>query len=197
MTESATEAVPPPSPGGAGDVVKGGKPEMPATSSFALRSLNATVENRPLPDDLTRSDVYVDVRVSLERERDKGCKRTADRAEKIKETVRERLSNWYTGEEGKARYVLKVYVVIASLGSPLNALTLGAVGGRTEECLEWFLQRADGSETIKAGRAGERDIRVLFGVDRDVTQRIPRQLVRGIVTALDIADNSAIMKVQS
>src|SRR3569832_134840 len=103
---------------------------------------------------MTRADIAVDVQVSLERPEDKEHAKRLEMATKIQTTVGHKLRKWYTGNLGHAKYTLKVYVVLARPGSAMNVLTLGKLGDATEECLEWFLQSSDGSQTFKAGRVG-------------------------------------------
>jgi hypothetical protein len=86
-----------------------------------MGALNATIENE-IPDGITRADVAVDVRVSLERPEDKENKARTDLAQKVRETAERQLVKWYTGQLGTASCTLKVYVVLAREGSMLNAL---------------------------------------------------------------------------
>jgi len=190
---------------GSGGDSKQKKPEMAAaTSSFALRQLNTTVENRPIPAGVTRSDVHVDCQVSLERVEDKENKKRQELAEKIKASVEEKLRVWYPemkDTSASSPYVVKVYVVVASDGDALNSFTFGLLGSPAEVCLEWFFQRAPGaagdSETYVAGRVGERLPCGSGANDRVLVQRVTKKLVRDIVDKIGIANRSASMKVQS
>jgi len=173
---------------------------LTATSSFALRELNTTIENRPIPDDATRSDVYVDCHVSLERSADKEDPKTRRLAEDIRDVVETKLRTWYTGEKETAPYHLKVYVVVASEGGNrfVRGLTFGQAGAPAEECLEWFFQKGDGSETYKAGRVGDKDRHHVFAnLEKLLTQDIPKHLVKELVNAINIKNRSSSLKVQS
>jgi hypothetical protein len=171
------------------------RPKISGSSLFAMGALNATIENE-VPEGVTRADVAVDVRVSLERPEDKENKSRADLAQKVRETAERQLAKWYTGELGTAACTLKVYVVLAREGSMLNALTLGKVGDATEECLEWFLQASDGSKTYMAGRVGDKERLLFTNREQELTDRFPQRLVQEIVEKINIRNRSAEMKHQ-
>jgi hypothetical protein len=160
-----------------------------------MGALNATIDNE-IPPDMTRADVAVDVRVSLERPEDKENKARTELASKVRETTERKLVQWYPGELGRAAYTLKVYVVLAREGSMLNALTLGKVGDSTEECLEWFLQTSDGSRTYMAGRVGDKERLLFTNREQELTTRFPQRLVQEIVEKIAIKNRSAEMKHQ-
>jgi hypothetical protein len=165
-----------------------------------MGALNATIENNaeefPLVE-VTRADVAVDVQVSLERVEDKENKARTDLASKVKQTTERKLSQWYTGDLGKAKCTLKVYVVLAREGSVLNSLTMGRVGEATEEVLEWFLQSSDGSKIYKSGRVGDKEWLLLFANrEHELTDRLPKRLVDEIVDRIAIPNRSASLKHQ-
>jgi hypothetical protein len=172
--------------------------DIPGTSLFAMHAINTTVENEPLPPGMTRADVHVEVKVSLESQADKANPHRVELAKTVQENVREGLSKWYTATSSEsAKLLLKVYVVLASEGNAVNGMTFGYIGAPVEECLEWFLQSApDGSVTYKAGRAGSKE-GAMFGRDELVTGRLPKKLVHEIVAKIGIANQSASLKHQA
>jgi hypothetical protein len=161
-----------------------------------MGALNATIENSEFPSDVTRADVAVDVRVCLERAEDKEDKARADLAAQVKQTTERKLSKWFTGELGRDKCTLKVYVVLAREGSVLNSLTMGKVGEATEEVLEWFLQSSDGSKIYKSGRVGNKESLLFGNRKHELTDRLPKRLVDEIVDKIAIPNRSASLKHQ-
>ena len=146
---------------------------LPAASQFAMKTLNVTVDGESnLPASVKRSDIAVQVLVSLEQQHNKikRDEKAAQLAAEIQTQAQSLLRQEFTGTtnddndtssgaggaSGAAPYLLKVYVVLASERSLLHKITLGLIGDAQQECLEWFLQSmTPGQQEIcKAGRVG-------------------------------------------
>ena len=146
---------------------------LPAASQFAMKTLNVTVDGESnLPASVKRSDIAVQVLVSLEQQHNKikRDEKAAQLAAEIQTQAQSLLRQEFTGTtnddndsssgaggaNGAAPYLLKVYVVLASERSLLHKITLGLIGDAQQECLEWFLQSmTPGQQEIcKAGRVG-------------------------------------------
>ena len=134
---------------------------LPVESQFAMKTLNVTVDGeKELPVSLKRSDIGVQVLVSLEQQGKRDEKATKLAAE-IQAQAQQLLSQEFTATTTTTtttdgQYLLKVYVVLAAERSLLHKVTLGLIGDAQKECLEWFLQsQTVGSQEIcKAGRVG-------------------------------------------
>lgn len=127
---------------------------MPPASLMAMKALNVTIDaDKELPEHCRAADIAVTVIVSLEERSDNAA--ASKRAAEIQELAQQILSKKYTANEADCKYLLKVYVVLASANSVLNKLTIGLIGDATTECLEWFLEKqAIDNEILKAGRVG-------------------------------------------
>lgn len=193
----STEVAPsPPSPTTSGRaVVKDSltRENAPPSSLLAMHAMNATVDDLPLPRDTVRSDIRVAVIVSLESSSNKENAHIQELAEQVRSTIEGKLRKWYTGTEGQARFLLKVYVTAVDDGTAVNGLSFGLLGREVQEGLEWFLQSEDGATTYKAGRVGDHTSAV-FGRDRLLTKRFADHLVKTIVSKIGIANHSASLK---
>lgn len=159
----------------------------PATL-MAMGAYNTLIESKQEFVGVTRSDIFVNVQISLERARDKENEHRIQLAKDVQDAVKSLLSNTYTHkEEATAKLTLKVYVVLASNGTILNGLTRGMIGRSGEECLEWFLESADGSSIYKSGRVGCRDV-CLKERNKALATTVANKLVSELVEQVGIPE---------
>jgi len=152
---------------------------LPPESQFAMKTLNVTVDgDQELPTDIQRSQIGVQVLVSLENNH-KRDEKASKLATEIQTAAQQLLTKQYTAPAESCTYLLKCYVVLAAERSLLHKITLGLIGEPKQECLEWFLQSQEvgNSDIIKAGRVG------VVGKGADKTAELCSQLVEKVGVA--------------